>query len=524
MASQASAATLPASTLGVYTGGGDTAEFTSFSKWLGGRPAYALDFLSDESWSTIEQPSWSLAQWSGIGESVVLSVPMLPASGATLAQGASGAYNSYFTTLARALVAGGDGNGILRLGWEMNGNWFPWSIQNGNAANYAAYWRQIVTTMRAVSPGLRFDFTANAGSSTTAGQLLNPEAAYPGDEYVNYIGMDVYDQSWVSNASNAEARWAGYVSESYGLTWQREFAAAHGKPVTFPEWGLDSGGSGTGGGDSPQFIQLMYNWMLSSNMAYQMYFDVDAADGNHELSEYPNAAALYKKLFAPGASSEVTAPTPTPEPTPTQPVKEQPAKEKQTKEQPSRKQPSKEQPAKEQPVKKQPAKEEQPAEEHPAEEHAAKEKSAERPAKEAPVEQPAKELPAKEQPAQGQQPTKEQPVKQQPVKQQPTKQPKTSHEKVTVKRATSTVKAHSAKVRRPRLKVKRIRTKSGRTLVKLSWVAGGERVTVLRDGHTLRGAIHGNSLLVGLESSAPAASYSVCEIATHLCSPLSRVA
>jgi hypothetical protein len=327
LTSQASAATLSPSTLGVYTGGGNAAGFTSFSSWLGQRPAYAMDFLPGGSWSEIEQPSWFLSQWAGTGAQVVLSVPMLPSSGATLAQGATGAYDSYFKTLALALVTGGDSNAILRLGWEMNGNWFPWSIENGNAANYAAYWRQIVTTMRAVSPGFRFDFTVNAGSSDVSGQLLNPEAAYPGNEYVNYIGIDVYDHSWVSNAGNTEARWAGYVNQSYGLAWQREFAAAHDKPVTFPEWGLDIGGGGTAGGDCPQFIQLMYNWMASSDTAYEVYFDFDTSSEEHALTNFPKAAALYRQLFGPNGGSEeatapeanapeTTAPTPTPTPAP----------------------------------------------------------------------------------------------------------------------------------------------------------------------------------------------------------------
>ena len=33
-----------------------------------------------------------------------------------LAQGASGAFNSYFVTLAKAFVAGGQGSSIIRLG------------------------------------------------------------------------------------------------------------------------------------------------------------------------------------------------------------------------------------------------------------------------------------------------------------------------------------------------------------------------------------------------------------------------
>jgi hypothetical protein len=315
LTSQAATVTVSPSTLAVYTGGGNAGGFTSFSNWLGQRPVYATDFLAGGSWSEIEQPSWFLKQWAGVDTQAILSVPMLPGSGATLAQGATGAYNSYFTTLARSLVSNGDSDAILRLGWEMNGNWFPWSIENGNAANYAAYWRQIVTAMRAVSPGFRFDFCVNGGSSTVSGKLLNPEEAYPGDEYVNYIGLDAYDNSWVSNASVFANRWKGWLTQSYGLEWQRKFAAAHGKQVSFPEWGLSNGEKG--GGDDPQFIQSMYEWMASSNLAYESYFDFDESNADHELEDFPKSEAVYKQLFsAPGGEAVAPAPESKSEPKP----------------------------------------------------------------------------------------------------------------------------------------------------------------------------------------------------------------
>lgn len=303
-ASRADAATIP--TLGVYTGSGNLAGLNTFSSSLGARPGYVLDFLPGDSWNSIEQPNWYVNQWAASGATVVLSVPMIPSSGATLATGATGAYNPYWQTLAHNLLADGDGNGILRIGWEFNGTWFPWSIQNGNAANYAAYWRQIVTTMRAIAPGLRFDWCPNSGSSTVNGTALNPEAAYPGDAYVNYIGIDQYDQSYAANPSNAQNRFNGYVNQPYGLAWQRSFAATHNKQVSFPEWGLDTGGGGYDGGDSPAFITDMYNWFASSNLAYQIYFDFDTSTENHALTDFPNANATYHQLFTTDPTSSTT--------------------------------------------------------------------------------------------------------------------------------------------------------------------------------------------------------------------------
>ena len=305
-ADRAAAATVAPSASGVYVGGGNSSGLTSFSGWLGVRQSYVLDFLASDSWSSIDSASWFASQWSGSGAQLVLSVPMLPASGATLSQGAAGAYNSYFKTLAQQLLAAGDGNAILRLGWEMNGNWYAWSIQNG-AANYAAYWRQIVNTMRAVSPNFKFDFCPNDGSSYVNGVALNPESAYPGDAYVDYVGLDVYDESWVSGWTTFTNRWNGYLTQPYGLNWQRTFAAAHGKQVSFPEWGLWPSAS-NGGGDAPSFVQSMYTWMSQSNLAYQMYFDASTS----VMASYPSAQSTYKQLFGPTTTTTTTSMTTAP--------------------------------------------------------------------------------------------------------------------------------------------------------------------------------------------------------------------
>jgi hypothetical protein len=55
---------------------------------------------------------------------------MLPASGATLVEGAKGSYNATFARLAQRFVDHGQDNAIIRLGWEFNGNWYSWSDIN----------------------------------------------------------------------------------------------------------------------------------------------------------------------------------------------------------------------------------------------------------------------------------------------------------------------------------------------------------------------------------------------------------
>ena len=179
---------------------------------------------------------------------------------------------------------------------------------------YAAYFRQIVDTMRAV-PGasFRFDWSANNGSSYTAsGGQLEAESAYPGDAYVDYIGLDVYDQSWAAWKADPAARWNEYLNARNGLRWHASFAAAHGKPMTFPEWGLAARADGNGGGDSPYFVEQMYWWLRAHDVAYHLYFE--SADPNGEYGifsgRFPNAAARFVEYFGPNGPTEPPPPPP----------------------------------------------------------------------------------------------------------------------------------------------------------------------------------------------------------------------
>ena len=181
---------------------------------------------------------WMLDQWRNSGYRLVLGVPILPGgSGGTLAAGAAGAYNQYFSILAQTLVKDGAANAILRLGWEFNGTWYPWSVaSNTDAQNFAQFWRQIVNTMRAV-PGQQFKFLWNPnGGGTTSWNL---ELAYPGSAYVDYIGTDDYDEYWGSSFT-PQASWSNAVTQTWGLNWLRTFAAAQGRPIAIPEWSVDS--------------------------------------------------------------------------------------------------------------------------------------------------------------------------------------------------------------------------------------------------------------------------------------------
>ena len=288
------------SVMGVYTGPVNVSAAQAVNTASGGQVRYAMDFLDGSSWASISDPNWFASQWAGSGFKMIWGVPILPNSGGSLAQGASGAYNTYFVTLAQRLVADGQGSSIIRLGWEFNGGWFPWAA-NGQAAAFVQYWKNIVTSMRSVA-GQQFQFEWNpTRGDLGVGNLAN---YYPGDAYVDIIGLDVYDTQWPSMPGNA-TEWNTILTEPYGLNWLTSFAASHGKPVSLPEWGLWNDGSAQGSGDNATFVNEMMQWISTNNVVNAIFWDYGTSSSSSVPQSYQ---AFISDLQAGegGASTSVT--------------------------------------------------------------------------------------------------------------------------------------------------------------------------------------------------------------------------
>jgi hypothetical protein len=222
---------------------------------------------------------WLISAWRDSGYTLSLGVPMIPTDAAGVAEGslpvgATGAYDGYFATLARTLVAGGEASAYLRLGWEFNGSWYPWKALTPHAeAEYAEYFRQIVTTMRAV-PGADFRFVWNPQATAFTEPDYSVRAAYPGDAYVNDIGIDFYDES-AGHATSATA-WADLSLPA--LSAASSFARAERKPIVVCEWGVALEADGRGPGDDPLYVANMIAWMKdpANHVRYESYFDYDS--------------------------------------------------------------------------------------------------------------------------------------------------------------------------------------------------------------------------------------------------------
>jgi hypothetical protein len=282
--------------LGDYAGEANPFGVATFGLATGTLPVFATDYLEKgKGWAAMDGAA-NVRAWSPTRYQLALGVPILPGVG-TLAEGATGAYNPYFTILAENLVNDNEANTILRLGWEFNGNWFTWSVANAaDAENFVAYWRQIVTTMRAV-PGARFKFlwNPNAPSPTT----YTPAQAYPGNAYVDYVGTDVYDNFW-GTPFTPPAAWAHQLTQQWGLDWLAAFAVDHNKPVAIPEWSDEYRDDGHGLGDDPTFIDNMAEWFVTNKVAFAGVWSHDSsATYRNDLLDgtFPKSLAEFKKDF-----------------------------------------------------------------------------------------------------------------------------------------------------------------------------------------------------------------------------------
>ena len=277
--------------LGVYCGPGQASAVRSFASSAGVTVSYAMDYFDDSSWETVTDPVWSLTQWSRTGDRMIWGVPMLPASGATLAQGATGDYDAQFVALSRLLVTSGQASSTLMLGFDPDQQGTPWSVATAaEAADYVAYWQHIVTAMRQV-PGANFSFEWKVAGLGT----ISPAALYPGDGYVDVVATGVTDA--VSAPLSGGARWSAIAGAPTGPAWFASFAAAHHKQLAIVSLILVPTSVPGGGGDDPQFVQQFLQWAAANQVATAVVWD----DGPSALAggAFPDSLAALGR-FVPG--------------------------------------------------------------------------------------------------------------------------------------------------------------------------------------------------------------------------------
>jgi hypothetical protein len=160
-----------------------TTEFTSYQTAVGSLPKFYEWY---QSWTSSNgsllyyASQESLVHGDGLTPIISWSTDALPLANIT-----AGKYDA--ATLAPAVTAAKawPGTLYLRLDWEMNGSWSEW-YSSGPA--FIAMWKHVVTYFRnAGVTNVRWVWAPNVGT--------NLAAYYPGDSYVDYVGLDGYNQA-----------------------------------------------------------------------------------------------------------------------------------------------------------------------------------------------------------------------------------------------------------------------------------------------------------------------------------------
>ncbi len=146
----------------------------------------------------------------------------------------SGEYDKYIVDFATGLRAI-EKEVFVRFAHEMNGNWYPWSGTRTGSDKYVAIYRYVKDVFDEVD-ATNVKWVLSVNWEDVPKKNNHFVLYYPGDEYVDYVGIDGY------NWGNAESwsRWMSFkdiFEERY-----RQIAAHFKKPVMITEFSSTSSG------------------------------------------------------------------------------------------------------------------------------------------------------------------------------------------------------------------------------------------------------------------------------------------
>jgi len=155
----------------------------------------------------------------------------------------SGKNDAYITSWAQGLASYGQPV-LLRFAHEMHNHSYPWALGvNGNtAAEYVAAWKHVhAIFVRNGATNVKWVWNPNTMGATTAATYLPLyRSLYPGDEYVDWLGLDIYNTGPSLDWGAPYWRtFAQVLAEPY-----KAITSISGKPLILPEVGApETGGS-----------------------------------------------------------------------------------------------------------------------------------------------------------------------------------------------------------------------------------------------------------------------------------------
>ena len=230
-------------------------------------------------------------------------------------QFAAGQFDSHYREMARNMRSLIQNSGrdpstvIIRLGWEMNGYWYAWSICD-KVPQFKQSWERAVRIIREEMPGMQFDFSAGrpyagftAGLNYGGGAGVNLAGLLPADDSYDFISRSTHDARpfTTSDATFEESTLSPPPSSrTIGLLELRDTAAARGKKFALSEWGAQMVDCSSNWPKSPNpamFLSKVYDFLLANanHLAWDTYFSPSCTQLYGRQTT--DAAKTYKSLW-----------------------------------------------------------------------------------------------------------------------------------------------------------------------------------------------------------------------------------
>jgi hypothetical protein len=262
----------------------DRASIEAFCTWRGRACPIAHVYTDRSTWEKMTRGSgWVFDNMAGFPGTLVISQGLVPnPRRADMAGCAAGSFDQYWRDFGRLMVDKGRAASIVRLGWEFNGTFMPWSALDTDV--WISCYRHAALAIRAANPRVVLDWTINSHGTPAEACGGRSTNCYPGDDVVDIIGIDNYD---MGPSVGSKAEFDRVAAAPDGLTWTYEFARRHGKPFSVGEWGVAPGSDWNSHGENPEFIRWMHQWFAAHapGIAYEAYFN-NCQDGEVESNLY----------------------------------------------------------------------------------------------------------------------------------------------------------------------------------------------------------------------------------------------
>ena len=183
---------------------------------------------------------------------------------------------------------------------EMNGSWFPWSgMFNGKkdgAELYIEAHRHIVELMRDEKAfNITWMFHVNAVSEPNKNWNKMKEY-YPGDDYIDWIGMSVY------GSQKPGWEWTSFLTVFQSAYWQMEKISST-KPLAISEFGVVEDPNS---GNKPEWIKEAFETILSGmyprikaiSYWHSSFDNPDGSISNMRIDSSPEVLKVYKDYIS----------------------------------------------------------------------------------------------------------------------------------------------------------------------------------------------------------------------------------